>query len=534
MSSVDIIGSPTVKIPDLFNITSYFIDRNVEEGRGKNIAVYEEGRQLNYEELAGMVNRCGNALRSIGIDQENRVLMAMPDSSEFVAVFFGAAKIAAIPIPINPASKPEDILYFLNDSGARALVIQEDIWPNVSPLLSRAPRLAHVLLLPAVPSQQQKISVAPPEKVRYSFHSLPEVLQASSPHVDPVATSSDDLAFFLYTSGSTGGPKGAVHLQHDMLVSTELYARNILEISEKDISFSVSKLFFAYGLGNGTYFPFSVGGAAVYCPHRAKPDLIFDYVERFKPTLFYSVPTLYAALLQVLAERDLSSIRYGISAGEALPAEIYTRFKERFGVSILDGIGSTEMLHIFISNRPGEIRPGSTGKLVPGYEAKLVDDDGKEVLPGEMGNLWMKGDSAAAFYWRKHERTKRTMVGDWLVTGDKYSLAPDGYFTYCGRADDMLRCSGQWVSPVEVENILITHPAVLESAIVGADDDDGLTKPKAYIVVKQGAQPPSVEELRAFLREKLAGYKVPRWFEFVGELPKTATGKIQRFKLRSS
>jgi benzoate-CoA ligase len=481
-----------------------------------------------------MVNRCGSGLRSLGIEQENRVLLAAPDSAEFIAAFYGAAKIGAVPVPVNPGSKPEELLYFLNDSGARAFVIQEDVWPQVSPLLRQAPELRHVLLLPAVPAQQQSISAEAPKGVRYSFHAFADLLKGASPKLEVAATSKDDMAFFLYTSGSTGGPKGAVHLQHDMLISTELWARNVLRYSEKDIVFSASKLFFAYGLGNASYCTFAVGAAAVYNPHRPKPDLILDYIEKFRPTLFFSVPTLYAAILQAPEKRDLSSIRVAISAGEALPAEIFDRFKERFGVTVLDGIGSTEMLHIFIANRPDDMRPASSGKLVPGYEARIVDDAGGDVPPGDIGNLWIKGDSAAAFYWRKHERSKQTIRGEWLVTGDKYYIDAEGYFHHCGRADDMLKCGGQWVSPVEVEGVVITHPSVLECAVVGHEDSDGLVKPKAYIVLKDASNKPDPETLRVFVRAKLAGHKVPRWFEFVNELPKTATGKIQRFKLRSS
>lgn len=534
MATAQTAAVTSVRIPDSFNITDYFIDRNLQLGRSKNIAIYEDGRQLNYEQLAEMVNRCGNSLRSLGIEQENRVLMAVPDSAEFVAAFYGAAKIGAVPVPVNPGSRPEEFLYFLNDSGARAFVMQEDIFPQVAPLLAHAPELRHVLLLPAVPARQQNISVEAPKDARYGFHAFADVLKGASPKVDPADTAKDDMAFFLYTSGSTGGPKGAVHLQHDMLISTELWAKNILRYSEMDVIFSASKLFFAYGLGNASYCTFHAGAAAVYNPHRPKPDLILDYIEKFRPTLFFSVPTLYAAMLQAPEKRDLSSIRLAISAGEALPAEIFHRFKERFGVTVLDGIGSTEMLHIFIANRPDDIRPGTSGKVVPGYEARIMDDHGNDVPPGEIGNLWIKGDSAAAFYWRKHERSKQTMRGEWLVTGDKYYVDPDGYFCYCGRADDIMKCSGQWVSPVEVENVLITHPAVLESAVVGHQDSDGLVKPKAYVVLKDSSSKPDAEALRVFLREKLAGHKVPRWFEFVPELPKTATGKIQRFRLRSS
>ncbi len=522
-----------LNIPDPFNITSYFIDRNLEEGRGGNTAIREAGRQWSYNDLARLVNRTGNGFRELHLDAEDRIVIAAPDSAEFIAAFFGAAKIGAIPIPVNTFAKPEDFVYFLNDSRARAFVIQDDLWPSVAPLLADVPDLEHVLVLPSVPAETQEVAAEPMAQAHYNFHRLTDVINSGSENLEAEQTSKDDLAFFLYTSGSTGGPKGAVHLQHDMFVSTVLYARGILEIQESDICFSASKLFFAYGLGNGSYFPFSVGASAVYNPHRPKPEIILDHVGQFRPTLFFSVPTLYAALLHAEAGADFSSVRFAVSAGEALPGEIFHRFKDEFGVSILDGIGSTEMLHIFISNRKDDIHPGSSGKLVPGYEARIVDDNGDSLPHSEIGNLWVKGDSAAAFYWRKHDKSKQTMLGEWLVTGDKYMIDENGYFHYAGRTDDMMRCSGQWVSPVEVENALIVHPAVLEAAVVGREDSDELIKPKAYIVLKNSSSPPTEDELRNFLRKKLAGYKVPRWFEYVEDLPKTATGKIQRYRLRS-
>ena len=523
---------PTVHVPDPFNIASYFVDRNLDLGRGTKTAIYEEGRQLTYAQLAEMVNRCGNALRALGIEVENRILMAVPDSAEFVSLFLGAAKIGAVPIPVNTAARPDDYLFYLRDSGARAFVVHEELWPQVQGVLSHAPNLRQVVVLPSVPAQTQEVSIQPPTGARYSFHTLAKLLEAASPTLEAEPTSKDDIAFILYTSGSTGGPKGAVHLQHDMLFATELYARGILQMSEQDIAFSASKLFFAYGMGNGMYFPLGVGAATVLNPHRPKPEIIFDHIEKFHPTFFFGVPTLYAAMLQVLEKRDLSSVRFGVSAGEALPAEIYHRFQERFGVSILDGIGSTEMTHIFISNRPDDIRPGTSGRLVPGYEAKIVDEEGNSLPRGELGNLWVKGDSAAAFYWRKHDLSKRTMVGEWLVTGDKYYVDEEGYYFYGGRADDMLKVAGQWVSPAEVENALLGFPGVLEAAVVGFEDDDGLVKPKAFLVLSAPADGSTEETLRNFLREKLPGFKCPRWFAFVGELPKTPTGKIQRFKLR--
>ena len=520
-----------LQIPDYFNITSYFIDRIIELGRGDKVAILEDGRSLTYSQLAEMVNRAGNGLRSLGVEAENRVLLAVPDSAEFVAAFFGAAKIGAVAIPVNTMAKPEDYVYFLNDSGAKAFVVHEELWPLVKDQLTEVSRLKHVLVVPSIPPNMAS-AVDAPKGAPYSCRLFADLLTNSSPKLDSLLTSKDDIAFFLYTSGSTGGPKGAVHLQHDMLVATEYFAKGVLDIRENDICFSASKLFFAYGLGNGSYFPFSVGGTAVYNPHKPKPEIIFDYIEKFRPTFFFGVPTLYAAMLQVEGKKDLSSIRYAVSAGEALPADLYHRFKERFGVSILDGIGSTEMLHIFISNRPGDIEPGMSGKIVPGYDAKIVDDNGDEVPANEIGNLWVKGDSAAAFYWKKQDRTRRTMIGEWLVTGDKYCVNEKGCYTYCGRADDMIKVSGQWVSPVEIENVMVACPGLLEAAVVGADDSDGLLKPKAYVVLSDKSGSVTEETLRNFLKQKLPGFKIPRWIEFVDDLPKTPTGKIQRFKLR--
>jgi len=362
--------------------------------------------------------------------------------------------------------------------------------------------------------------------------------QASSSLVT-APTSKDDSAFWLYSSGSTGFPKGCVHLQHDMVYTTESYARTIPALTEQDRCFSASKLFFAYGLGNGLYFPFGVGASAIHYPGRTTPEEVLRVVEQQRPTVFFGVPTLYASMLAVpeVAKRfDFSSVRLCVSAGEALPASIFQRWRETFQVDILDGIGSTEILHIFISNRPGDIRPGSTGKLVPGYEARIVDSEGQPVTRGEMGTLLIRGESTTAFYWNKHEKSKDVINGHWISTGDTYYQDEDDYFWYGGRADDMLRVNGLWVSPAEVEAALIEHPAVLETAVVSASDDEHLPKPKAYVVLKQGIEPTEAlkEELIAFTKGKLPSYKAPRWIEFLGDLPKTATGKIQRFALREA
>jgi benzoate-CoA ligase len=367
-------------------------------------------------------------------------------------------------------------------------------------------------------------------------HAFDELLAAASAELEAEPTSKDDAAFWLYSSGSTGFPKGCVHLHHDMLVCMQAYARGVLDISERDRCFSVAKLFFAYGLGNGLYFPFGVGATTVLFSGPPTPANVFDVVRKHRPTLFFSVPTSYAQLLAQDVEADLfASVRWGVSAGEALPPALFERFRSRFGVTILDGIGSTEILHIFISNQAEAIRPGSSGKLVPGYEARLLDDDGQPVPTGEIGNLLVKGDSTCAMYWNKHEKTKDTIEGHWIRTGDKYSLDADGFYWYAGRSDDMLKVGGIWVSPVEVENALVEHPAVLECGVVGKEDQDRLVKPLAYVVLAAGASGTSelAQELQSFVRSRLADYKRPRWVEFVPELPKTATGKTQRFKLRA-
>ncbi len=362
-------------------------------------------------------------------------------------------------------------------------------------------------------------------------------MQGASATLEAASTNKDDSAFWLYSSGSTGFPKGCVHLQHDMSYCTEYYAKPVLGIKEDDITFSAAKLFFAYGLGNGLYFPFGVGASTVLYPGRPLAEDMFKVVQQNRPTIFFGVPTLYASMLALPdAEKrfDFSSVRVCVSAGESLPADILRRWQEKFHVDILDGIGSTEILHIFISNRAGEIRPGSTGKLVPGYEALITDESGHAVAQGEIGNLLIRGDSTAAYYWNKHEKTKDTMNGHWIHTGDKYYQDTDGYYWYGGRSDDMLKVGGQWVSPVEVEAALIAHPAVLECAVVGDMDADKLIKPRAYVVLNAGyeASPALADELKAFVKQRLAAFKYPRWIDFVAELPKTATGKIQRFKLR--
>jgi len=511
-----------MQIPAEFNAARFFVDRHVEEGRGGTTAFFYEDTSITYQGLQEMVNRAGNALLDLGVRREQRVLCLLLDSPEFLATFWGAIKIGAVPIPINTMMRGDDYLYFLDDSRAPVAVISEPLLAEAGPVLGRAKHLKHVVI------------EGRPGAGQLEFEKW---IGAASARLEAVATSKDEPAFWLYSSGSTGRPKGAVHLHHDMPYCGETYATQVLGMTEHDRTVSAAKLFFAYGLGNNMYFPMHVGGQGVLYPHRPLPEAMFELLHRHRPTIFFGVPTLYAAMLQVKeAERryDLSSLRLCVSAGEALPEELYRRWQEKFGVEILDGIGTTEILHVFLSNRPGQVRPGSTGRPVPGYEAILVDDEGRAVPAGEIGNLRVKGDSTMAYYWNQHEKTKEALHGQWIQTGDKYYQDPDGYFWYCGRADDMLKVGGIWVSPVEVENTLVSHPAVLESAVVGREDSDALVKPKAFVVLKDGftASAALATELQGFVKEKIAPYKYPRWIEFVGDLPKTATGKIQRFKLR--
>ena len=539
-------------IPEIFNVATYFVDRNVTIGRGTNVAIECGDVRITYDEVHRNENRCGNALRRIGVRPEERVLLLLYDGPEFVYSFFGAIKIGAVPVPLNTLWRAADYQYVIRDSRASALIVSAALLPVIQSIPpAERPSVRHIIVTSAPGSSATSEST-------HTHTQFSLLLAQGAGELVAEPTSRDAPAFWLYSSGSTGKPKGCVHLHHDMVICAELFGKGVLGIRATDRCFSVAKLFFAYGLGNALTFPFSVGATAILWPGAPAPSDVYSVIEAHRPTLFFSVPTSYGMLLahgrpeglhydsdsanssadlQVRRDRDfdLSSIRLAVSAGEALPAALYERFKGRFGVDIIDGIGSTEVLHMFISNRPDAIRPGSSGQLVRGYEARLLDESGQPTPPGEIGNLWISGDSVCAAYWNQHEKTKATIEGRWISTGDKYTQDADGYYWYAGRIDDMLKVGGLWVSPVEVENALVAHTAVLECGVVGCEDHDGLVKPMAFVVLREGADgtPELGTELQQFVRQRLAEYKRPRWVEFVPELPKTATGKIQRFRLRT-
>jgi benzoate-CoA ligase family protein len=511
-----------IDVPERFNAAVYFLDRHVAEGRGSRTAFRFAGRAISYGEIALRANRLGNALLARDVQIEQRVLVALPDRPEFAEAFWGAMRIGAVPVPVSEGLPAEEFAFLLEDSRARAVIASEPAAAEILKVRARCPGLETVIVVGGR---------------RRGALEYERLLERASPELAAADTSRDDVALWAYTSGSTGRPKAAVHLHHDLVCSAELVGRGAFGIGPDDLIFSASKLHFAFGLGNSLYFPALVGAASVLVPERLEAERIFELIQAERPTVLFAVATVYRRLLQIeAAERrfDLSSLRLCVSSGEALPAALFHAWKSRFGHELLDVVGSTEALHDFIANRPGEARPGSSGRVIPGYEARLVDDEGRPVAPGLVGQLLIKGDSTAPYYWNRHERTKATMLGEWLRTGDMFYQDSDGYFYFCGRTDDMLKVGGMWVSPAEVEACLGDHPAVLEAAVIGRGDADGLTKPHAFCVLRDGVGGTDAlaTELRETVRKRLAGYKAPRWIDFVAELPKTTTGKIQRFALR--
>jgi benzoate-CoA ligase len=507
---------PVVDIPRDYNAAHDLLARNAARSGKVAFVDAATGAQLTYGELTQQAHCFANALRARGFVPETRVMVAMLDTLEWPVVFLGCILAGVVPVATNTLLTTKELEFMLRDSRAQALFVSQPLLPAFEPLIGAIDSLKTVFVAGAAEA-----------------NSVAALVDSGSKTQSVAGTCADDACFWLYSSGSTGTPKGTVHLHSHLIQTAELYGRAVLGIREDDLVFSAAKLFFAYGLGNSLTFPMSVGATAVLLPSRPTPGDVFGALKKYQPTVFYGVPTLYAALLADPGRpaRAELNLRVCTSAGEALPADIGKRWTQAYGCEILDGIGSTEMLHIFLSNRPGEVRYGTTGKAVPGYELRILGDDGRECGVGEIGELQICGPSAALMYWNNRAKTKSTFVGEWTRSGDKYTRDADGYYTYGGRSDDMLKVGGIYVSPFEVEACLMTHAAVLEVAVIGAADDDQLVKPKAYVVLKAGQQA-SAADLQMHVKSLLAPYKYPRWIQFVQELPKTATGKIQRFKLR--
>ncbi|MBS0443785.1 MAG: benzoate-CoA ligase family protein [Proteobacteria bacterium] len=519
------IDTPAVAAPpELFNFAQHLL--GVNAARANKAAFIDDAGTLSYGELADRVKRLAAGLRALGLKREERVLLLMQDGNDWPVSFLGAMYAGVVPVAVNTLLTADDYAYMLEHSRAQAVLVSGALLPALTAALIKSDHEVQKVIVSR--------AVAPLHPAEVEFEAF---LAAQTPMAKPAGTGADDPGFWLYSSGSTGRPKGTVHSHANPYWTAELYGKAILGLTERDVCFSAAKLFFAYGLGNALTFPMSVGATTLLMAERPTPDATFKRwtggVAGTRPTVFFGAPTGFAGMLASpnLPKKNDVALRLVSSAGEALPAEIGERFKAHFGVDIVDGIGSTEMLHIFISNRPDRVRYGSTGWPVPGYRIELRGDEGQPVPDGEPGDLYIHGPSAAMMYWGNRQKTRDTFQGGWTKSGDKYIRNADGSYTYGGRSDDMLKVSGIYVSPFEVEATLVQHPAVLEAAVIGVPDAEGLTKTKAFVVLKAGAEATDAE-LKAFVKDKLAPYKYPRQIAFVADLPKTATGKIQRFKLR--
>ncbi|PYS22297.1 MAG: benzoate-CoA ligase family protein [Acidobacteria bacterium] len=523
-----------VEFPERFNMADYFLYHNLEEGREDKVCLYFKDQSFTYGEAARMSNATGNALRMLGVRIEDRVLIVLPDCPEFVWTWFGAARIGAVITMVNPLLPADDYRYYLNYTRARAAIVHEAFLRPFAEAVADANYLRSVIVVRNEEAIDGELIDSRSSLKSFSFS---EVVSTQPTACRAAETHRDDIAIWLFTSGSTGHPKGAVHLQHDLPYNTEVFAKRSMSVNENDLTVSVPKLFFGYATGTNLLFPFAVGGATALFSERSTPEKMFEVIERYRPTILTTVPTMINSMLNAedASSHDLSSIRFCYSAGEALPVELYHRWKEKFGVEICDGIGSAEMFHIYITNRPGDVKPGSLGRIVEGYEAKIVDAEGNEVPTGDIGTLKIKGDSAALCYWNAHEKSKATFAGDWCTSGDQFHVDEEGYYWYHGRTDDMLKVGGVFVAPSEIENCLLQHEAVLECAVVGQADSDGLVKPKAFIVARNGqpANEAQANAIKDFVKTRLALYKYPRWIEFVDSLPKNDRGKVERKLLKN-
>jgi len=506
---------------DRFNATEFFVDRHVVEGRAGRRVFRAAGAVTTYGELAEAVNRTGHALAGLGIEIENRVVLVLRDTPVFAAAFWAALKLGAVAVPLNTLMTSEEYAFILEDSRAKVAIVEDDLLPKLEAARGGCRWLRAVVDV---------------SELRGLMARAPATLGATP-------TVREDMAYWGYTSGSTGRPKAAVHSHKDFLAAADLVGVGIFGLGPDDLVFSASKMYFAFGLGNALYFPARVGAASILVADRVTPESAFEVLATERPTAFFAVATLYARMLEVAdAERrwDLSSLRLCVTSGEALPPAVFDAWRARFGHELVDVVGSTEALHDFIANRPGAVRRGASGQVVPGFDARLVDDAGRQVPTGTVGQLLIKGETLSPYYWNRLERTRATMLGEWVRTGDMFSQDADGYFYFAGRSDDMFKVAGQWVSPAEVEALLAEHPGVLEAGVVGTSGPDGLVAPHAFVVLKASHRPASATEadalaaeLRGGVKQRAAGYKVPRVIEFVPDLPKTATGKIQRFRLRT-
>lgn len=513
-----------------YNAVFDFVDSNVARGLGDKIAFVDPDRSLTYGDLQTRSVRFANALRALGLRQEERVALLLHDTVDYPVAFWGTVRSGSIALPLNTFLNEPQYAYVLSDSRASALVVAAPLAQAIWSVISKLAHLRTIILVGAIADDK---AAFPGRDV----HLFEAIIEGASATPFTANTLSDEVAFWLYTSGSTGDPKGVRHVHSNLMATAKLFGQGVLGIREDDVVHSAAKLFFAYGLGNAMTFPMSVGATAALWPERPSPESVFEMMRRHQPTILYAVPSLYTAML---AHDDLKKglgsrrLRICVSAGEGLPAHIGERWRETVGVDVLDGIGSTELLQTFLSNRPGDIRYGSTGKPVPGYEAKIVDDKGVSLGTDEIGELVVRGPSAGDGYWNQRAKSRCTFAGEWTYTGDKYRCDAEGYYYYCGRTDDMFKVSGMWVSPFDVEAALISHDAVLDAAVIGRQDADGLVKPKAFVVLKTGyvADDKLMETLKLHVKERAGSWKYPRWIELRSDLPRTATGKIQRFKLR--
>jgi benzoate-CoA ligase len=518
MTQLEILMS---NIPEKVNITSYYLDKNIEYGRGDKIAIYYKDEKYTYSEIAALTNKVGNSLSELGVEAENRVLIALNDSPEFVASWFGIIKIGAVATDVYTYLQPKDYDYFLNYTRAKVAIVDESTVEKIGQVVFKSKFLKNIIV------------VGKPSPGRLSFH---ELVKNASDELQAEDTAADDIALWKFTSGTTGAPKGVALTHRNCIYNFLHYGQQILKYREDDITLSVPKLFFGYARDAGLVYAFGSGAAAALFPERSRAEIMFQMIEKYRPTVLIHVPTMINEMLQVPNARsyDLSSLRYCLSGAEALPVELYNRWKQTFGVEILNHIGSAELYHGYLSNRLGEVRPGSTGKVVPGYEAKIVNEEGMEVPDGEVGILWMKGDSAGLFYWNDYKKSKKTFVGDWVNTGDLFRRDEDGYYWFMGRSGDLLKVGGIFVAPLEIENCLLTHQSVRECAVIGNPDEEGLIKPMAFVVLKKGVHPSEdlAKEIQGYVKSTLAPYKYPRWVRFIDELPKDDRGKTRKRLLK--